>query len=53
MRPGVSKCRLGFAGWIEVPFESRDLLTEVVRWFGRACEHPPQKASTRKSKNSR
>jgi hypothetical protein len=50
-RRGVTTCRLGFAGWIEVPLESRALLTEAVRWFGHTYEHPP--ASARKTKKPR
>lgn len=50
MRPGVSRCRLGFAGWIEVPLESRDMLEEAVRWLGHAFEHPPRPAAGRSLK---
>jgi hypothetical protein len=39
-RPGLSKSRLGFAGWVEIPLASRKLLLEAVRWFGRAYENP-------------
>lgn len=41
-RAGVVQSRLGFPGWIEIPLESRTMLAEAVRWFGRAYEHPPQ-----------
>lgn len=37
------EARLGFAGWIEVPLESRASLEEAVRWFGRAYERPPRR----------
>ena len=52
-RPGVSKCRLGFAGWIEVPLASRGLLQEAVRWFGHGYEHPAPKAAAGNSKKQR
>jgi hypothetical protein len=39
-RPGLTKSRLGFAGWVEIPLASRKLLLEAVRWFGRAYENP-------------
>jgi hypothetical protein len=50
-RPAVSKCRLGFVGWIEVPLESRASLEEAVRWFGHAYEHPPRPSAARTSKS--
>ncbi len=43
-RPGVIPSRFGFADWIEVSLESRQLLEEAVRWFGCAYEHPPRSA---------
>ena len=42
-RPGVSKARLEFVGWVEIPLESRELLEEAVRWFGCAYEHPSRR----------
>src|SRR5712692_5198670 len=44
MRLGVSRCRLGFVGWIEIRLESRGMLEEAVRWLGHAYEHPPPAA---------
>jgi hypothetical protein len=49
-RPCVTKCRLGFVGWIEVPLESRAMLEEAVRWLGHAMEHPPREESKGPSK---
>jgi len=37
------EARLGFAGWIEIPLESRASLEEAVRWFGTAYERPPRR----------
>ncbi len=53
LRPGVTKCRLGFVGWIEIPLESRASLEEAVRWFGHAYEHPPRAAAGRSLKKPR
>lgn len=39
----VSASRLGFAGWIEIPLDSRASLEEAVRWFGCAYERPPRR----------
>jgi hypothetical protein len=39
----VGASRLGFAGWIEIPLDSRASLEEAVRWFGRAYERPPRR----------
>ncbi len=50
MRLGVSRCRLGFVGWIEIRLESRGMLEEAVRWFGQAYEHPPRPAAGRSLK---
>jgi hypothetical protein len=47
-RPGISKSRMAFAGWVEVPLASRKLLEEAVRWFGRAYERPHRAARKRK-----
>jgi hypothetical protein len=52
-RPGVSRCRLGFVGWIELSLESRENLTEAVRWFGHSYEHPPRLAARQPLKNRR
>jgi hypothetical protein len=41
-REAISASRLGFAGWIEIPLESRASLEEAVRWFGRAFQRPPR-----------
>jgi len=45
----VSASRLGFAGWIEIPLESRESLEEAVRWFGRAYERPPRSGPQRRA----
>ena len=36
--PWLKQCRLEFAGWVEIPLDSRKMLEEAVRWFGRAYE---------------
>ena len=43
--PWLKQCRLEFAGWVEIPLDSRKMLEEAVRWFGRAYERvaPPAK----------
>jgi hypothetical protein len=47
----VQASRLGFAGWIEIPLDSRAALEEAVRWFGCAYERPPRRAlAPRKSR---
>ena len=34
----LRKCRMDFVGWVEIPLDSRKMLTQAVRWFGRAYE---------------
>ena len=43
--PWLKRCRLEFVGWVEIPLDSRKMLEEAVRWFGRAYERagPPAK----------
>lgn len=43
--PWLKQCRLEFVGWVEIPLDSRKMLEEAVRWFGRAYERagPPAK----------
>ncbi len=36
--PWLKQCRLEFAGWVEIPLDSRKMLEEAVHWFGRAYE---------------
>jgi hypothetical protein len=50
----IRASRLGFAGWIEIPLDSRAALEEAVRWFGRAFERPPRpQLAKRKSPRKR
>jgi len=46
-RNALSESRLSFAGWVEVPLDSRASLEEAVRWFGCAYERPPLKPAKR------
>ena len=54
--PWLKQCRLEFVGWVEIPLDSRKMLVEAVRWFGRAYERaavPPRKRASRKGKRPR
>jgi hypothetical protein len=48
----VRESRLGFAGWVEVPLDSRAALAEAVRWLGTAYERPPRSAPKRKPRSA-
>ncbi|MCL4524733.1 MAG: hypothetical protein M1453_11895 [Acidobacteria bacterium] len=49
--PWLKQSRLEFAGWVEIPLDSRKMLEEAVRWFGRAYERaaaPVEKSATKR-----
>jgi len=46
--PRLRKCRLDFAGWVEIPLDSRKMLAQAVRWFARAYERTSRAARQRR-----
>lgn len=52
-QPQIRRARLQFAGWVEVPLGSRELLARAVRWFARAYENPLPPAKKKSAKTSR
>ena len=48
--PWLKQSRLDFAGWVEIPLDSRKMLEEAVRWFGRAYERVAPAAKQRVSR---
>jgi hypothetical protein len=48
--PWLKQCRLEFAGWVEIPLDSRKMLEECVRWFGRAYQRATLPAKKRAAK---
>jgi hypothetical protein len=45
--PRLRQCRLEFVGWVEIPLDSRKMLEQAVRWFGRAYERAVPRAAPR------